>query len=337
MRAAWGLLPRDGVEARNADRHPAVATWEVGGDAVDLLPQIGDLAPDVLVLTGADPASFPALADRAARSRLRVAVELRAADVAPAIVRALGAGGVDRLVLRLDGPDAATHDRMHVAAGDFDATRRALDVVRAVGVPVQLDTAVTTETVAQLPRTAALVAEIELVLCNACFAGPLRRAPFGHPLGPDSTERVLQFLYAWGGRGGVPLTTTAAPAYRRVVLQHEAGRSHRRRPHPPVVNDGSGEVFVSRAGDVYPSRLLPLTTENVHETPLADVYRRSRLFRALRDPRRLEGKCGICPFRSVCGGSRARAYALTGNFLAADPACAYEPRDETGDEAWAPW
>ena len=141
-------------------------------------------------------------------------------------------------------------------------------------------------------------------------------------------ERVFHLLYDWGERTGLAVKTTAAPAYRRVVLQREAARrepGRRRRPRPLAVNDGKGFVFVSHTGDVYPSGFLPLTTANVRESRLADVYRTSRLFRALRDEWRLGGKCGICPFQSLCGGSRARAFATTGDFLAADPACAYRP------------
>src|SRR5262249_30805288 len=145
-------------------------------------------------------------------------------------------------------------------------------------------------------------------------------------LGPDACERVFHFLYEWSERTGVAVKTTAAPAYRRVVLQREAAERKRpRRPRPVGVNDGKGFVFVSHTGDVQPSGSVPPTTATGREGPRADVYRHGRLFRALRDERRLEGKCGVCPFRSVCGGSRARAYATTGNFLAEDPACAYVP------------
>ncbi len=92
------------------------------------------------------------------------------------------------------------------------------------------------------------------------------------------------------------------------------------------VTDGNGLVFVSHTGEVYPSGFLPLRAGNVRAQPLADLYREAPLFRRLRDPAQLGGKCGVCEFRKVCGGSRARAYAVTGDFMAEEPCCAYEPR-----------
>lgn len=95
------------------------------------------------------------------------------------------------------------------------------------------------------------------------------------------------------------------------------------------MNDGNGFVFVSHIGEVYPSGFLPIACGNVRERPLADIYRHHPTFVALRDPDRLKGKCGACEYRTVCGGSRARAYAVTGDPLASDPSCAYVP------PAWA--
>jgi radical SAM protein with 4Fe4S-binding SPASM domain len=119
----------------------------------------------------------------------------------------------------------------------------------------------------------------------------------------------------------------AAPAFHRIVAQAEARRRAGgvvwRRPVP--VNDGKGLLHLAPGGDVYPSRWLPLSPGSVRDSPVADLYRRSRLFRALRDAARLEGRCGRCRFRAICGGSRARAWATTGNFLAEDPGCSYHP------------
>jgi radical SAM protein len=301
-------------------------------EAMDLVAQLRELDPGVVVLTGGDPFKRPDLFEiigEAVRQGLRVAV---APSVTPSLdretIRRLAVAGVLRVALSLDGPDAATHDAFRGTPGSFQATRAAIATVREVGLPLQINTSLTRRTVEALPRTADLVAEIAPVLWSVFFVVPVGRAGIELQLGPDSCERVFHFLYEWSERTGVAVKTTAAPAYRRVVLQREARRGQLgrpRRPRPAAVNDGKGFVFVSHTGDVYPSGFLPLTTGNVRETRLAEVYRHSRLFRALRDESRLGGKCGVCPFRSVCGGSRARAYAVTGDFLAADPSCAYRP------------
>jgi radical SAM protein with 4Fe4S-binding SPASM domain len=163
----------------------------------------------------------------------------------------------------------------------------------------------------------------------------MRTADVALQLGPDACERVFHFLYEWSRRTGIPVDTADAPAFRRVALQREARRRPRNppAPHPLPLSDGKGIVFVSHTGDVKPSVSLPLTTANVREQRLADVYRHSRLFRVLRNATRLEGKCEVCAYRAVCGGSRARAYAMTANFLAEDPACAYRPGPPSG-QGW---
>ena len=93
------------------------------------------------------------------------------------------------------------------------------------------------------------------------------------------------------------------------------------------VNDGKGFMFISHVGNVYPSGFLPIHAGNIRETPLAEIYRNAPIFKALRDTKQLEGKCGACEFKEICGGSRARAYALTGDPLAQEPCCIYQPKN----------
>lgn len=301
-------------------------------EAFDLIEQLREVDPAVLVLTGGDPFKRPdldLLIGQAVARGLRVAIAPSVTpSLTPAAIRRLARLGVRRVALSLDGPDAATHDGLRGASGSFVATCAAIEAVCAAGLPLQINTSLTRQTVEELSRTAVLVAGIAPMLWSVFFVVPVGRATPAQQLGPDSCERVFHFLYEWSERVPVEVKTTAAPAYRRVVLQREAKRRDRRRPRrprPPAVNDGKGFLFVSHTGDVYPSGFLPLITGNVREVQLADVYRQSWLFRTLRDESRLGGKCGYCPFRSLCGGSRARAYAATGDFLAEDPACAYEP------------
>jgi radical SAM protein with 4Fe4S-binding SPASM domain len=92
------------------------------------------------------------------------------------------------------------------------------------------------------------------------------------------------------------------------------------------VNSGNGFLFVSHRGEIFPSGFLPASVGNVRTRGIADAYRNSEVFRALRDVERLEGRCGRCEFRAICGGSRSRVFALTGSLFGSDPWCAYEPR-----------
>jgi radical SAM protein len=343
---------------RSLSFHPVVAVWEVTRacdlccrhcrasatpdrdprelrteEAFDLVRQLRELDPDVLVLTGGDPCKRPDLYGIVARAvdeglRVAVAPSVTPLLTAGAIAR-FGALGVGRIALSLDGPDAAAHDRFRGAPGSFERTLAAIEAVRTAGVQLQINTSLGRDTAPGFAATADLVERIAPALWSVFLVVPVGRAGLEQQLGPETCERVFHFLAAWSERTGIAAKTTAAPAYRRVLLQREAERRRVGRragtERRPAVNDGKGFVFISHTGDVQPSGFLPLRAGNVRETPLATLYRTSPLFLALRDDARLEGKCGLCPFRAACGGSRARAYATTGNFLAEDPACVYQP------------
>jgi len=312
-------------------------------EAFDLVGQLAELEPGVVVLTGGDPLKrpdLPALVEAMVARGLEVAIT---PSVTPLLtseaIRRLADAGVSRFALSLDGPDAATHDALRGVPGSFAATLAAIDAVRAAGLPVQVNTSLTRRTRERLAATAALVAGLAPVLWSVFLVVPVGRAAAAATLDADACEEVFHALAHWTEATGLAVKTTAAPAFRRVLLQRAAaaragGRAARRR-RAVAVNDGKGFVFVSHTGDVYPSGFLPLRAGNVRETRLADVYRWSPLFTALRDEERLEGKCGACEFRSVCGGSRARAWAHTGNAFAEDPACRWIPRG-WGERADAP-
>jgi radical SAM protein with 4Fe4S-binding SPASM domain len=172
------------------------------------------------------------------------------------------------------------------------------------------------------------------------------RARPGDVAGADAFERVFNVLYDLSAEVPFDIKATAAPHYSRVVLQRKKaarrageredasdvltdGASHSLRDgigRARGVNDGDGFLFVSHTGDVFPSGFLPVPAGNVRTHDLVDVYRNSELFRGLRDRSLLKGKCGVCEFQPVCGGSRARAFAITGDPLEAEPFCAHVPK-----------
>jgi radical SAM protein with 4Fe4S-binding SPASM domain len=306
-------------------------------EAFDLVTQLAELDPGVVVLTGGDPLKRPdllPLIDAMVREGLEVAVT---PSVTPLLTRdaihRLAAAGVSRIALSLDGPNAAMHDGLRGVHGSFAATLAAVEAVRAVGLPLQLNTSLTQRTVVALRATGALVARLAPALWSVFVVVPVGRAAANETLGADACEEVFHLLHAWTATTGLPVKTTAAPAYRRVVLQAGLVPSVARPRRALAVNDGKGFLFVSHTGEVYPSGFLPLGAGNVRHQRLSELYRWSSLFQALRDEERLGGKCGACPFRSVCGGSRARAYAMTGDPFAADPACVYVPPRWTEGDA----
>jgi radical SAM protein len=314
------------------ERDPGELTFAEG---VRLLDDVRAMGCPLVVLTGGDPAKRPdliALVRHGNAIGLRVALTPSATPlVTPTLLRELADAGLARLAVSLDGATAATHDGFRGVSGSFARTFEILWDARGIGLSTQVNTTVTDLNVAELEQIADQLAALAINLWGVFFLVPTGRGESLHVLEPAAAERVLERLAAIAARVPFDVKTTAAPHFRRVLLQQKM----RRREivgiddgigrAPRGVNDGQGIVFVSHRGEVFPSGFLPLPCGSVREEGLAAIYRRHPVFVELRDPDALGGKCGVCEFRRVCGGSRARAYAMTGDLFAEEPACAYLP------------
>lgn len=341
------------------ERDPRELTTEEGFALMHQLTTFGPPRP-LLVLSGGDPFKRGDLVELV-RYGVRIGLPVSVAPSGtPLLTRGnlerLRAAGAVALSLSLDGSTPSVHDTFRGVHGSYRWTVSATRAARELGFRLQVNTTVTAENLLDLPDLLALVRTLSPMTWSLFFLVPTGRGRALPSLSPTDLEDVLNFLYDAGGL--VPIKTTEAPHYRRVVIQRAVlerrgvapervlalGETYRRlrarmkevlgagtleglRPRrPPLeVSGGRGFAFVSRLGDVTPSGFLPLAAGNVRDRPLVDIYRGSPLFRVLRDPDRLKGRCGRCEFRGVCGGSRARAYAVTGDVLGEDPACAYTP------------
>src|SRR5262249_18172734 len=230
----------------------------------------------------------------------------------------------------LDGPDPETHDRFRRVRGSYDWTMRIIDSVVELGLPLQINTTVSRSTLPTLEAMAERVARFPLTLWAVFFLVQTGRGASLEQITAEECEEVLGFLYELSRTAPFGIKTTEAPHYRRVVAQREAeavqaglgaapGPGRRQLRAPRAVNDGNGFVFVDHVGQICPSGFLPVACGNVRETSLVAAYRSHSVFRLLRDPDALGGRCGACEFRTVCGGSRSPAYAAAGPVLAAEP------------------
>jgi radical SAM protein with 4Fe4S-binding SPASM domain len=230
------------------------------------------------------------------------------------------------------------HDRFRGFSGSFHRTMRIIERVREAGLALQINTTVTRHNLPMLDPMPELIAQAGAVQWSVFFLVPTGRGRLEDMISAEEHESTYNWLYNLSRTAPFDVKTTAAPAYRRVAIQRAradgasgpvAGAGYRFQDglnRPSVsINDGKGFAFISHTGDVCPSGFLPLPAGNVRERPFSDIYRDSPLFRQLRDPSLLKGKCGGCDFRSICGGSRARAYGVTGDYLESDPSCVYEP------------
>jgi radical SAM protein with 4Fe4S-binding SPASM domain len=290
---------------------------------VDDLAAYGPPRP-ILVLTGGDPFERPDLPELVTHARDAGLTVALSPSVTPRLTRdvlaELRAAGASAVSLSLDGATAATHDAFRGISGVFDQTLEAARTVRELGFRLQVNTTVCTGNVDELPAILERVVDLGAGLWSVFFLVPTGRGEQLTPLDADAVERVLHWLVDVADV--VPIKTTEAPHYRRVVMQRMPDRQSR----PPLdVNAGKGFVFVDHRGDVYPSGFLPLVVGSVRDRPLSEIYRTAPLLQALRDPAHFTGRCGRCEFRAVCGGSRSHAYAVSGDPLGDDPTCVYEP------------
>ncbi len=323
-------------------RDPRELTTE---EAFHLIDQIREFGDPILILTGGDPMMRRDLVDvlsyavgRGLRTSLTPTTTRLVTPQALARVRA---AGVRRIAISIDGSSAAAHDAFRGFPGSFEI---ALSIARAAaeaGLSLQVNTTISRYNLRQLDELAELVSSLGAVQWSLFFLVPTGRAPVADMISPQEHESTFHWLSELSRRAPFDVKSTAAPAYRRVAVQRarEGGEGH-----GPIalagagyryedglarptlgVNDGKGFCFISHIGDVCPSGFLPLAAGNVRERSVVEIYRDSMLFRELRRPDLRAGKCGRCEFRDVCGGSRARAYALTGDYLAEDPSCVYEP------------
>jgi radical SAM protein len=296
-----------------------------------------------LVMTGGDPLKRPDLFElirHAAAAGLSVALTPSATPLATreAFERAREAG-IQALGISLDGPDAATHDAFRGWSGSFERTMRMLADARELGIPVQLNTTITRRNFHQIDAIAELLSAQGIAMWSVFFLIPVGRGLEEERIAPAEYEIAFERLWHHAGIQPYAVKTTEAPHYRRWVLEHGGdplagpatqGHGRRKAMHraPLGVGDGRGVMFVSHVGEIYPAGFLPLCCGRFPNDSIVDAYQNYPTFRMLRNADLFKGKCGICEYRQVCGGSRARAYAVTGDPLGDEPDCVYMPKGQ---------
>jgi radical SAM protein len=330
-------------------RHPLELSTDEGKRLID---QIADWRVPVFVLTGGDPIKRPdvfELVEYATQNGVRVSLTPSATPLLTReTIHRLKQCGLARLAVSLDGSNPEVHDAFRGMSGSFDRTMQAIDWAHEVELPVQINTTFSRTNYEDFDSIAQLIETRNVTLWSVFFLVPTGRGKLADLLTGDEFEGLFEKLDRLSKRASFHIKTTEAQHYRRYVLQQDVIQ-HRRVADsaaddsskikdtvgraPRGLNDGKGFVFISHTGEVCPSGFLAVSGGNIRQQPLWQIYQESPLFRQLRNPDKLGGKCGACEFRHICGGSRARAYALTGNPLAEEPCCVYVPKNFAPAEA----
>jgi AdoMet-dependent heme synthase len=327
-------------------RHPLELST---AEAKRMMAEVRRFGRPLFVLTGGDPLKRPdvvELVEYGTSIGLRMAMTPSGTPLMTADVLAeLRQAGLSRLAVSLDGSNAGIHDAFRGVAGSFDWTLGMLRTARDIGLTTQVNTTVSRHNLDDFDELCRLMVGLGITLWSVFFLVPTGRAKADDVASADEFEAVFNRMYDLSKTAPFDIKSTAAPQYRRVILQRQVaerrsgGRSEAPSPmtagvgfsladgvgRSKGVNDGDGFLFISHTGALYPSGFLPVAAGNIRRHDVLDTYRNAPLFQALRDRSQLKGKCGVCEYRDVCGGSRARAYAVTGDMLESEPFCAHVP------------
>jgi radical SAM protein len=343
-----------------ASAQPLRSSFELStAEAQRLIDQIAEMRVPVFVITGGDSLKRPDIFDLVEYATARGLRTSLTPSATPLLTREaiaeLQRRGLARLAVSLDGSSADIHDAFRRVPGSYAWTLRAIRWARELALPAQINTTITRRNLADFDDMVRLLQTLDIAMWSVFFLVPTGRGQLDDLISAEEFEAVFAKLYQLVRRARFDIKTTEAQHYRRYILQTRAAERRCQEPAtvanakaaptqatwneiavknspdgigraPRGLNDAKGFVFISHFGEVFPSSFLPMSAGNVRRQPLAEIYQHSPLFVALRDTSRLQGKCGACEFRNVCGGSRARAFALTGDPFAKEPCCVYEPK-----------
>ncbi len=291
----------------------------------------------ILILTGGEPLlreDVYEIAQYATGKDLRVVLATNGTLLTSGIARKLKDSGIQRVSISIDGATKETHDVFRGEPGAFEGALRGIDILKTEGIGFQINTTITSRNLDEIPEIYDLAVELQASALHIFLLVPTGRGEEieSEEIPPEEYERVLNWFYDKSRDKRMQLKATCAPHYFRIMRQRAKAEGIRITPETHGLEamtkgclGGSAFCFVSSLGNVYPCGYLPALAGNIKMKPFKMIWEKSKVFNDLRDSGMLKGKCGICEYRNVCGGCRARAYAGTGDYLGEEPYCIYMP------------
>ncbi len=338
---AWEVTRACNLACRHcrADAHTDPFPGELDTDeALRLIDEIAQVDSPILIFSGGEPllrSDIFQLVERARANGLRCAMAPNGTLLNAENVRRMKESGIERVSISIDAADAQSHNAFRGVEGAFEASMQGIEHLKRVGIPFQINTTVTRNNFRIFGDIHDLARDLGAVAWHIFLLVPTGRASemSEEIISSEEYERVLNWFYDLSRTSSMQLKATCAPQYHRILRQ-------RAKQEGIAVNyanfgldavsrgclGGSGFCFVSHSGQVQPCGYLELDCGQVRDESFRHIWRNSPRFREIRDPSLYTGRCGICEYERVCGGCRARAYTMNGDYLAEEPLCGYEPR-----------
>ena len=290
-----------------------------------VIDSISSFSTPTVILTGGEPLmreDIFQIIEYGREKGLRMVIAINGTFLTGEIARRLKDSGIMRVSMSLDGKDAASHDSFRGVTGSFESVMRAAGILMDVGLPFQINTTITRLNVNDLQAVYDLVRKIGAVAWHTFLLVPVGRGEGlkGDELNARMYEEVLGWLYAVEKKNELEMKVTCAPHYYRIVK--EKGDT----PKSAGCLAGKSFMFISHRGIAQPCGYLEMDSGDVRREGVQEVWEKSPVFNALRDLRGYKGKCGPCKYLKICGGCRARALELRGDFLQEEPYCSYIPQ-----------
>jgi radical SAM protein len=311
-------------------------------ESLKLLDQFASFPkPPTLVFTGGDPMKRADIFDLVKHANDIGLVTAMTPSATPLVTREalkkLKQSGLSRLAVSLDSSNDEIHDHFRGVEGSFNRTLEIMLDAREAGLSLQVNTTITRRNIHQVDEMASMLGPLGVVMWSVFLLVPIGRGLMEERIAAEQYEELFMKLWHHAQTQPYGIKTTEAHHYRRFVMQKfgdplmngkggNTARPDRVHRAPLGVNDGRGVMFVSHTGRVQPSGFLPVVCGVFPDESIVDVYQKSDTFVRLRDKSLLRGKCGRCEYKEVCGGSRARAFAISRDILASEPDCVYQPQ-----------
>ncbi|MCD6138629.1 MAG: heme b synthase [Deltaproteobacteria bacterium] len=304
-----------------------------------VIDRICEVGNPVIILTGGEPLLRPDIMEIArygTEKGLRMVMGTNGTLITKTNAKQMVAAGIQRVSISLDGATARTHDQFRQVKGAFDGALRGIRHVKECGLDFQINTTITQQNLEEIPNIQQLAVELGAVAHHIFLLVPTGRGKYivDRAISAEQYEETLNWFYEQRNKVPLQLKATCAPHYYRILRQRarQEGKQVTFQSHglDAVTRGCLGGIsfcFISHTGVVQPCGFLDINCGNVRQTRFSRIWNESEVFNTLRDYDNLKGKCGRCEYRNVCGGCRARAYEATGDYMAEEPLCMYQPRE----------